>query len=96
MTKLLFSGKLQIEDIRKHSEETIAKLRRLLTDGATAQADPRRKDFYEVENGRVVYYIHIPPTTGKVYLLATWPKEDSSTATESPLRSRHTRAGDDS
>ena len=58
MTKLRFSGKLQIEDIRKHSEETMAKLRRLLTDGATAQADPRRKDFYEVENGRVVYYIH--------------------------------------
>jgi len=78
MTKLRFSGKLQIEDVRKHSEETIAKLRRLLTDGATAQADPRRKDFYEVENGRVVYYIHIPPTAGKVYLLAIWPKECSS------------------
>src|SRR6266849_3425415 len=57
MTKLRFSGKLQIEDVRKHSEETIAKLWRLLADGATAQADPRRKDFYEVENGRVVYYI---------------------------------------
>lgn len=26
MTKLRFSGKLQIEDVRKHSEETIAKL----------------------------------------------------------------------
>ncbi len=92
MTKLRFSGKLQIEDVRKHSEETIAKLRRLLTDGASAQADPRRKDFYEVENGRVVYYIHIPPTAGKVYLLVAWPKEDSSTAAESPLRSRRTTA----
>lgn len=78
MTKLRFSGKLQIEDIRKHSEETIAKLRRLLTNGATAQVDPRRKNFYEVEDGRAVYYIHLPPTPGKVYLVATWPKESSS------------------
>lgn len=96
MTELRFSGYLQTEDSRKHSEETVGKLRRLLTDGATAQADPRRRDFYEVENGRVVYYIHVSPTAGKVYLLATWPKEDSSTAAESPLRSRYTTAGDNS
>ena len=71
--------------MRKHSGETVAKLRRLLTDGATAQVDPRRKDFYEVENGCVVYYIHVRPLIGKVYLLATWPKENSSTAAEGPL-----------
>ena len=83
MTKLRFSGNLQIEDLRKHSEETIAKLRRLLTDGPTAQVDPRRKNFYEVENGSVVYYIHVPPTASKVYLLAIWPKETSSISAKS-------------
>ncbi|HEX2713925.1 MAG TPA: hypothetical protein VHM88_17160 [Candidatus Acidoferrales bacterium] len=96
MMKLRFSGNLQIEDLRKHSEETMARLRRLLIDGATAQVDPRRKDFYEVENGHVVYYIHVVPTGGKVYLLATWPKENSSTAAEGPLQSRHTTAGNSS
>ena len=78
MTKLRFSGNFQIEDLRKHSEETVARLRQLLADGATALADPRRKGFYEIENGRVVYYIRVPPTAGKVYLLVIWPKECSS------------------
>jgi hypothetical protein len=86
MTELRFNGKVQIEDPRKHSEEIVEKLRRLLADGATVQVDSRRKDFYEVENGSVVYYIHVPPTTGKVYLLAAWPKENSSaTARKSSL-----------
>ena len=92
--KLRFSGNLQIEDLRKHSEETIAKLRRLLTDGATFQADPHRKNYYEVEDGRAVYYIHIRPTAGKVYLLATWPKENSSLSAENSSRPRHATARD--
>lgn len=77
MTQLRFNGNLQIEDLRKHSEEIVEKLRRLLSDGTTAQADPRRKDFYEVQNGSVVYYIHVSPISRKVLLLATWPKENS-------------------
>jgi hypothetical protein len=96
MMKLRFSGNLQIEDLRKHSEETIARLRRLLIDGATAQADPRRKDFYELENGRVVYYIHVRPDAGKVYLLAIWAKETPPTTAKSPPPSRHATAGDSS
>ena len=94
MTKLRFSGNLQIEDLRKHSGETIARLRRLLTDGATVRADLRRKNFYEVEDGHAVYYIHLPPTPGKVYLLATWPKENSSITAENSSRPRHATAGD--
>ena len=93
VTELRFSGNFQIEDLRKHSEETIARLQRLLADGATLEVDPRSKDFYEVENGRVVYYIHVPPTPGKVYLLATWPKEDASAAAKGSSQSRHTTAG---
>jgi hypothetical protein len=96
VTELRFSGNLQIEDLRKHSEETIARLRRLLIDGATAQADPRRRDFYEVENGCFVYYIHVRPITGKVYLLAVWAKQNSPATAKSPPPSRHATAGDSS
>ncbi|MCH8947531.1 MAG: hypothetical protein IH789_07860 [Acidobacteria bacterium] len=66
---------LTIEDLRNHPAETIEKLRGLLTAGALAHADPRRPDFYELENGSQVFYIHVSPTNGKVLLLATWPKE---------------------
>ncbi len=66
---------LTIEDLRNHPAETIEKLRGLLAAGALAHADPRRPDFYELENGSQVFYIHVSPTNGKVLLLATWPKE---------------------
>lgn len=64
-----------IEDLRKHPEESVEALRHLLACGATAKRDPRRENFFEVENGARVYYIHISPITGKVMLLATWRTE---------------------
>jgi hypothetical protein len=64
-----------IEDLRHHSAETVDKLRQLLATGAPAKADPHRNDFFEVENGSRVFYIHISPVSGKVMLLATWLKE---------------------
>ncbi len=66
---------LTIEDLRNHPAETIEKLRGLLAAGALAQADPRRPDFYELENGSQVFYIYVSPNNGKVLLLATWTKE---------------------
>lgn len=63
-----------IEDLRNHPTETVEKLRQLLSSGAPAKPDPRRKDFYELENGCEVFYIHISPVNGKVLLLATWLK----------------------
>ncbi len=70
-----------IEDLRNHPAETVEKLRELLASGAPAQPDPRRKDFYEVENGSRVFYIHISPLNGKVLLLATWLKDEQPAAT---------------
>jgi hypothetical protein len=75
MTKLPFKTNAEIEDLRGHDAETVNDLRRVLADGARAHADPHRNNFYEVENGTVVYYIHVSPATGKIHLLATWPKE---------------------
>jgi hypothetical protein len=32
----------------------------------------KRKNLYEVETGSQVYYIHVSPVTGIIYLLAEW------------------------
>lgn len=68
-------NELLIEDPRNHSIECVETLRRLLAGGARVEADPKRSDFYEVESGSDVYYIHISPVSGKILLLATWAKE---------------------
>jgi hypothetical protein len=66
---------LNIEDPRHHSPERVEMLRQLLAGGARVEADPKRSDFFEVESGSDVYYIHISPITGKILLLAAWQKE---------------------
>ena len=65
---------LHIENPRNHSEESVETLRQLLAGGARVEADPKRPNFYEVESKSDVYYIHISPITGKILLLAAWPK----------------------
>jgi hypothetical protein len=78
----------EIQDLRNHSAETVDRLRHLLASGAPAVPDPHRKDFFEVQNGSRVFYIHISPVSGKVMLLATWFKE----AQPAPLVSTHQAA----
>ncbi len=77
-----------IEDLRNHPAETVEKLRELLAAGAPARPDPHRKDFYEVENGSRVFYIHISPLNGKVLLLATWLKDEQPSETIAASRQR--------
>jgi hypothetical protein len=69
-----------IEDLHHHSPEIVEVLRQLLASGAPAKADPRRNDFYELENGSQVFYIHISPVNGKVLLLGTWLKDEAPAA----------------
>ena len=66
---------VQIEDLRNHPAETVITLRGLLAGGATLIPDAKRRGFYEVESGALVYYIHVSPVTGNILLLATWPNE---------------------
>ncbi len=70
-----------IENLRNYPAETVEKLRQLLASGAEARPDPRRANFYELDNHSQVFYIHISPVNGKVLLLATWPKHQESSAT---------------
>ncbi|MGB6525316.1 MAG: hypothetical protein WA758_06220 [Candidatus Acidiferrales bacterium] len=70
-----FEQTMNIEDPRHHSQERIEVLRQLLAGGARVEPDPKRPDFYEVESGSDIYYIHISPISGKILLLAAWPKD---------------------
>jgi hypothetical protein len=67
---------VQIQDPRNHSAETVFALRSLLAGGANVVPDPKRKGFYEVKSGSIVYYIHVSPINRNVLLLATWPSGD--------------------
>jgi hypothetical protein len=62
----------RIEDPRNYGPEVLNDLRNLLTEGASAQRDPRRENFYELENGESAFYIHISPVNGDIMLLARW------------------------
>jgi len=77
-----------IDNLRNHSAETVDKLRGLLLAGAPASLDPRRKNFYELENCSKVYYIHLSPMNAKVMLLAVWDKDacTETTAQESAAK----------
>ncbi len=74
-----------VEDLRNHSPETMEELRQLLVSGTPATADPHRCHFYEVQNCSEVFYIHVSPNTGKVYLLATWKKDEEAAAATPPV-----------
>ncbi|MGH9775941.1 MAG: hypothetical protein ACRD50_13450 [Candidatus Acidiferrales bacterium] len=65
---------LKIEDPRNHPAETVAKLRELLEAGARVHPDPKRANFFELEHGPDVFYIHVSPVNGNVVLLATWKR----------------------
>ena len=68
---------LHIENPRNHPPETVSALRAILSGGTQVTPDPKRPNFYEIEDDSIVYYIHVLPTSGKVLLLATWPSEST-------------------
>ncbi len=63
-----------IENFRHYPDEVVQKLRGILARGANAYPDPHRKNFFDVENGSRMFFIHVAPT-GRVWLLASWLKE---------------------
>lgn len=77
---LRIDGKVEIENLRQYPAETVEKLRSLLAQGAEAEADARRANFYDVHNCSHVYFVHISPVSGKVMLLASWLRDRSRPA----------------
>jgi hypothetical protein len=75
---LQMNERTRIEDPRKYGADIVKDLRNFLAVGGFAQRDPRRENFYELENGGHTFYVHISPINGEVTLLARWlssPKE---------------------
>lgn len=72
---------LEIEAPRNHSLETQERLRRLLDSGASARPDPKRPDFFEIEDYTQVFYVHVAKARGKVTLLAVWDRDAEQVAT---------------
>ena len=55
-----------------HTAATVTTLAFLLAGSVSVTPDPKRKNFYEVVDGSEVYYIHVSPVSGIIYLLAVW------------------------
>jgi len=71
-----------IDNLRHYPAETVQALRELLAQGARVYPDPQRKNFYDVENGSRMFYIHLSPA-GRVWLLATWLKDGANASAPS-------------
>jgi len=84
---LVMKRNTQIDNLRNYPTEVVEKLRALLQTGANAYPDPHRQNFYDVENGSRMFYIHLAPN-GRVWLLASWlkpaPVDDSTVPAASP------------
>jgi hypothetical protein len=70
--KMNFGELLEINDLGKHAAASVIHLGILLAGTVNATPDPKRKNFYEVEGGCTVYYIHVSPVSGTIFLLASW------------------------
>jgi hypothetical protein len=68
-----------IENLGHVPAEVVSRLRGMLARGASAQADSRRENFYEIENADRVFWVHLSPVTGHVVLLASWQKPQVNT-----------------
>ena len=72
---LRMDGHSIIENPRNYPAGAVDELRGLLTAGAEARRDARRKYFYELESGNDVFYVHVSPISGNVVLLAKWSRQ---------------------
>jgi hypothetical protein len=61
-----------VENVRGYPAAIIKELEELLFWGGSALADPKRKDFYDLQNRDRTFFIHVSSITGRVALLATW------------------------
>lgn len=85
--RMNFGEVLTIEDLGNHSAATVIELGILLAGTVNVTPDLKRKHFYEIEDERTVYYIHVSPATGTIFFLATW---ENLRASSFPTHQRHT------
>lgn len=64
-----------IENPRSYANHAVEGLRELLAVETCIQKDPRRDHFYQLEDDKNAYYIHVSPISGNVVLLAKWTRQ---------------------
>jgi hypothetical protein len=72
---LKFNQGVKVENPRAYEAGAVEHLRYLLNVGSPAERDPRRENFYEIDTGSELFYIHVSPVSGNVVLLAKWIRQ---------------------
>jgi hypothetical protein len=67
-----FGEVFEIEDLGNHPGLTVICLGILLAGSVNVTPDPKRKNFYDVEEGSTIFYIYVSPANGKISLIAAW------------------------
>ena len=67
-----FNEGVKVENPRAYEAGAVEHLQSLLEAGRPAERDPRRENFYDVDGGNEIFYIHVSPISGTVILLAKW------------------------
>jgi hypothetical protein len=64
----------EIDNPQNYPAGIVDELRKLLMSGVSAQADPKRERFYDIESDDRVFFICVFSMSNTVTLLATWLK----------------------
>jgi hypothetical protein len=59
--RMNFGEVLNVQALDNHSVATVVELGILLAGSIDVTPDPKRKHFYEIEDGRTVYYVYVSP-----------------------------------
>jgi hypothetical protein len=70
-----FNQGVKVENPRAYEAGAVELLQYLLKIGSPTERDPRRENFYELDGGSQIYYIHVSPVSGNVVLLAKWVRQ---------------------
>ncbi|HTC61924.1 MAG TPA: hypothetical protein VK709_03705 [Candidatus Saccharimonadales bacterium] len=70
-----FNQGVKVENPRAYEAWAVKHLQYLLEVGSPMERDPRRANFYNVDGGSEIYYIHVSPVSGNVILLARWMRQ---------------------
>ena len=74
---LRVNAQTRIENPRNYSASVVAELQSWLKSDGEAIPDPKRLNFYEIENEDSIFYVHVSPINGNVVLLARWPAKSN-------------------
>jgi hypothetical protein len=72
--RMNFGEVLNVQALDNHSVATVVELGILLAGSIDVTPDPKRKHFYEIEDGRTVYYVYVSP----------WAQEASGSNPDAP------------